>query len=189
MSDWNLIRMTQARQVAELMEFDPTDLPDEDAGVEPYYRALRQRSPADALDFIGHALPRLEAVAWAAHVLDQESRRRALSQRDRLALDSALRWTGDPDDANRRRARDAADGAGPRSPERLLGYAVFFSGGSLSEPDLPPVLPPASVCGRLAANAVKIAAYRSEVPEAVFARALDLAEQVAEKGVFALQSV
>lgn len=186
MGDWAVIRLTQARQVAAAMELPDDEMPDEALGVREFYEQARKRSPSDALDVIGHALPRFEAVSWAAAVLDRESRRRELSPGNRQALDSALRWVGEPDDAHRRAAYAAAEQASDDSPERLLGFAVFLSGGSLSEPDLPPVLPPAATCCQLAVSAVRLAAYRNGDPEQLYEWALDQAEGVAENGVTAL---
>jgi hypothetical protein len=189
MGEWPIIRMTQARQVAELMEIERGQMPDEGVGVQDFYRQARLRSAVDALDVIGHALPRFEAVCWAAEVLDRESRKRELPPPDRQALDSSLRWTGEPDDANRRAAYAAAESAADSGPERLLGLAVFLSGGSLSEPELPPVLPEPGTCCRLAVAAVKVAGYRNSDPEPLFAEALELAEGVAQRGVAALRPV
>ena len=187
MSDWNAIRWTDARQVAELAGYGEDALPASEVAVSDHYAKVRESgSPADALDFIGHALSRLEAVSWAAKIIDEESRTRTLAVRDRLALDTVLRWIGDPDDANRRAAYDAAMKAREQAPERTLGMAVFFSGGSISTPDLQPVLPPSESASRCAVTAIKQAAYRNETPDAVFERALALAEAIAEQGIKAL---
>ena len=187
MSEWNAIRWTDARQVAELAGYDEEALPSSDIGVHQHYTHVREGgSPSEALDFIGHALSRLEAVSWAAKIIDEESRTRTLAVRDRLALDTVLRWLGDPDDANRRAAYDAAMKAREQAPERTLGMAVFFSGGSISTPDLQPVLPPPESASRCAVTAIKQAAYRNEAPDAVFDRALVLAEAIAEQGIKAL---
>jgi hypothetical protein len=187
MSNWKTVKLTQARQVAELMGADEAALPDPEIGAQAHYEALRDADRLiDAIDFLGHAMPRYEAVSWAAHILHAESKTHQIPMRDRLALDHSLRWLGDPDDAKRRATRDAAEAASDRSPERMLGMAVFFSGGSLSNPDLPPVLPPPQVSCRCAVGAVKAAAFRTDTPESVLKRALQLAEAVAEQGVKAL---
>ena len=114
MTDWTTIRMTQARQVAELMGTDEDALPPPEQAVRAHYDALRADggSGRHAIAFIGHALPRMEAIAWAARLLDEESRRIDLARRDRQALDHVLRWLGDPDDGRRRSARESADAAG-----------------------------------------------------------------------------
>ncbi len=187
MGDWKVIRLAQARQVAELMGAKEDDLPAPDVSARARYDELREAGALEqAVDFIGHALPRLEAVTWAARVIDAESRKRTLRPRDRLALDHVLRWIGDPDDTKRRGVFDAAEVATNGGPEQLLGYAVFFSGGSMTPADLQPILPPAGTAGCFAAGAVRIAAHRNGQAKEVLADALDLAEAVAEKGMKAL---
>ncbi|WP_326523454.1 DUF6931 family protein [Sphingomonas sp.] len=187
MTDWTIVRLSNARQVAELMEMDEDALPGEDVAAPAYYAALRDGGEqVSALDFLAHALPRFESVAWAAQTLDTESRTRTLPVRDRLALDTVLRWVGEPVEANRLAAREASEAAGDRSAERLLALAVFFSGGTMSQPDLPPVNPPPHVSARFAAGAIKLAAFRTDDPKKVIDDALVLGEAVAQQGIGAL---
>lgn len=185
--EWAAVRLTGARQVAELVGLPREAWPDAETGVQAHYAMLRAAGDdVAALAFIGHALPRLEVVTWAARILDAESRTRLLDFEDRQALDRALRWLGAPDDAGRRETYEAALEAGDRAPERLLGFAVFFSGGSMSQPELPAVLPPPEACARCAVGAVTLAAHRSDDPAAALLAALALAEAVAARGVAAL---
>lgn len=187
---WNQIRWTEARQIASLMGVDEAAMPDEGTTPEAHYRALRDGGDrTGAILFLGAALPRLEAIAWAARILEQEASDRALKAAQRQALDHVLRWLGDPSDQSRRATRDAADAAGDRSAEGLLALGVFFSGGSISEPDLPPVPPGPGVAGRLAAGAIIQAAARApERRNAVIDRALDLGERIAGDGTRALEA-
>jgi len=188
MDGWDQVRWTEARQVAALMRIDEEAWPP--AGMTPraHFHALREAGdrPA-AIAHLGHALPRFEALAWSCTVLDREAAGRTLRPHDRRALDAALRWLGDPGDAWRRAAFDAAEAAGEHAPERLLGLAVFFSGGSISQPDLPPVLPPPETAGAMAAAAVTVAGYRSADPAAALDRALDLGDKIAARGTRALK--
>lgn len=157
------------------------------AGVSPRDYFVERRRAGDlefASAFLAHALGRFEAVAWAARFLDE--RADGLPPLDRQALDHALRWLGEPTEAHRVAAGDAADAAGARSAERLLAAAAFMSGGSIAPPDLPPVHPAPELCGRLAGAAVAIAAHRDTDRAAAFGRALDLGEAVASGGVDAL---
>ena len=189
MSNWSAVRLTKARQVAELQGVDELVLPSADIAAIDYYQALRSASERlDAIDFIGHALPRFDLIAWAAHILEESSRKRALPVRDRQALDHALRWLGEGSDANRRSAFDTAQKASSDSAEKLLALAVFFSGGSISMPDMPPVLPHPAMAARMATNAIKIAAYRTDDSNAFFDAALVLAETVADQGAKAIRS-
>lgn len=188
MGEWTAIKLTGARQVAALMGVARAQLPPEDLAAPDHFAALRANgADADALGFIGHALPRLEAVAWAARLLDEESRTRTLAVENRQTLDRSLRWLDEADEPTRRAAYEAALDADDDAPERLLGFAVFFSGGSISLPDMPPVLPPPEACARCATGAVMLAAHRSGDAKALIARALVLAEGIAERGLSALE--
>lgn len=184
MTAWAQVKWTQARQIAELMDLDLARLEDPDADPETEYRKLRERNDLSvAMNYIGHALPRFEAVAWAAHLLHDWSRTIELGLTEQQALDSVQRWVGEQSDDYRRAAYEAGQRAARHSPEQLLAWAVFMSGGSISEPDLPAVQPPQHVCGRLAASAVLLAANRAADPNAALAAACDAGEKVAAQGV------
>lgn len=184
---WGRVGWTEARQVVALMEEDDAVLPDAAVTPAAHFADLRGAGrDDDALAFLGHALPRLEALAWACTVLDGEARGRSLPPADRQALDHALRWLDQPSDAFRRATWRAGQKAHRRAPERALAAAVFFSGGSISEPDLPPVLPTPELAGRYAAGAVRMAALRSERTAEVRARAMDLGTRLAAGGMEAL---
>ena len=182
---WNRVKWTEAAQVWAAMELGDGVPPP--AGVSPRDYWAERRAAGDlewASAFVAHALPRFEAVAWAARFLDE--RANGLPPLDRQALDHALRWLGEPTEAHRIAAGDAGDAAGPRSAERLLAAAAFMSGGSIAPPDLPPVLPAPELCGRLAAAAVAIAAHRDADRAGAFERALDLGDAVANGGAEAV---
>ena len=189
MAEWAQVRWTEARQLLALQGVADGEMPTEGLTPQAYFAALRNEQRRDeAVAFLGAALPRVEAIAWAGRVLDDEANAARIGGADRQALDHALRWLGDPSDDRRRGAMDASEQAGESAPERLLALAVFMSGGSLSGPDLAPVQPPADAAGRLAAGAVAGAAYRTSAPTAVLDRALDLGEKVAEQGLSALNN-
>lgn len=187
---WRTVLLSQARQVAQLAGMPEAEWPDPAVNVPIGYADIRGRGDLTAAaDYLAHALPRFEAVAWAAHVLDGDSRHRDLGFRERLALDTVARWLEEPNDAHRRAAHDAAQAASARSPERCLGWAVFVAGGSIAPPGLPPIPPPPHAVGRYAAGAVKQAGYRSGDPAAFLAKALSVGEAVAERGASALTEI
>ena len=189
MADWKTVKWTEARQIAAAMELDESAQPAEGTDPRSYYVKLRESGELDrAISYLGHALPRFEAVAWAAYLLEMQSRKKRLAARDRQALDRSLRWLEEPTDEYRRAAYQAAEAAGRESPERLLGMAVFMSGGSMAPPNLPAANPPQEVCGRVAAAAILMAAHRSENPGQALATALDAGDRIASKGVQALAS-
>ena len=189
MGDWSKIKWTEARQIAAAMDLDEAAHPPEGQDPRSFYVALREKGEIDrAVAYLGHALPRFEAVAWAAHALEARSRQKRLAPRDRQALDRTLRWLEEPTDEFRRAAYEAAQAAGRESPERMLGMAVFMSGGSMAPVNLPAVNPPQEVCGRVAAAAVLMAAHQSDNPAQALELALDTGDKVASKGVQALAS-
>lgn len=183
MAGWNQVKWTQARQIAELIDLDLSKLGDPEADPQDGYRKLRDSDQlVVAVRYLGQALPRLEAIAWASHLLQQWSGKVTAGVSEQQALDSVQRWLEEPGDEYRRAAHKAGERAAARSPERLLANAVFMSGGSISEPDLPPVQPPQQVCGSLAASAVLVAAYRTDSPAIALGQACDAGEKVASAG-------
>lgn len=189
MGEWATVKWTEARQITAAMGMDGASNPS--AGVDPqsFYRTLRDAGDLNAaISYLGLALPRFEAVAWAAHTLQERAKSVRLPPLDRQALERVLRWLEEPTDDFRRAAYEAAERATPKGPENMLGLAVFMSGGSLGPPDLPAVNPPQDVCGRVAAAAILIAAHKAEKPEAVMASALDTGERIAAEGLRALAS-
>lgn len=186
---WAEVRWTEARQITELMGQDEAAWPE--PGIEPreHFAALRTRAAkSDAVSFLGHALQRFDALAWASRILEQEAAHVRLRPRDRQALDFALRWVGEPTDDHRRAAFEAAEAAGENAPERMLANAVFFSGGSISLPDLPPIPPSPELAGKLAAVAVVMAAGRSDKGDEMLDRALDLGDKIAANGARSFES-
>lgn len=187
MDKWSKVKWTEARQIAEAMDTDAAALPDEGVDPRSYYVSLKKGGELDrALSYLGHALPRYEAVAWAAHSIRSMRSPSQPMPLDRQALDRTLQWVEEPTDEYRRAAYQAAEAASRDSPERLLAIAAYMSGGSIAPPDLPPVNPPQEVCGRIAATAVLVAAHRSGDATAALAAALENGEKVAAKGVEAL---
>ena len=187
MGDWNTVKWTEARQIAAAMGMDEPKRPAPGVDPQSYFRTLRENGDLNAaVSYLGLALPRFEAVAWAAHTLQSRTKTTKLPPLDRQALDRALRWLEEPTDEFRRAAFDAAEKASSKSPENLLGLAVFVSGGSLAPPDLPAVNPPQEVCGRVAAAAILVAAHASDKPEVALTAALDTGERIAAEGIRAL---
>ena len=189
MSNWDQVKWTQARQVADLMELNPKLLEDPDSDPETGYRKLLDKNEVSAaVQYLGHALPRFEAVAWAAHMLQAWSQSEQRELAEQQALDSVQRWIEEPTEDYRRAAYEVGEKVQGHSPERLLAQAVFMSGGSISEPDLPAVQPPQHVCGRLASGSVLVGAYRTADPKAALAAACEAGEKIAALGVQGLSA-
>jgi hypothetical protein len=119
----------------------------------------------DAVRFLAHALPRRESVWWA-----WVCARRAAGDKPpakiKSALDATEKWIAQPNDENRRAAKAAADAAGLDSPAGCAGLAAFFSGGSLSPPEAPPVPPGEYLTAKAVSGAVIFAAVAPEPEKA-----------------------
>jgi hypothetical protein len=102
----------------------------------------------DAVKFLAQAIGPARAVAWALACV-----RELQAEKDGTALAIFDAWAADPSDANRRAAADAAEAG----PEKSLGLAIFFSGGSIAPPDVNPIPPPPHVAEKLAAGAIMLA--------------------------------
>lgn len=185
--EWRAVRLTEARQVAALMGVDIDDRPPADVAVQTHYAALRAGNRrSTALDYLGHALPRLEAIAWAARVVADTDAADPPPSRVRHALDVVLRWLEAPTEAHRRAAGDAAEAISQPVAERLLASAVFFSGGSIAAAHASPINPPDHVAARYAVGAVSAATHRATDPVVALETALALGERIAERGMAAL---
>lgn len=156
-------------------------------GAEPpeaYWASLRaggRRQPA--ADFLAHALPRLEAVAWAARTVRDLQPEGSGAPAEGRALRAALFFVQDPTDARRRACFDAAQACTEAGPEVLAAYAAFFSGGSMAPPEQIAVQPPRYASARFAAGAVKSAAAPVRGDWSALDAALDAGAALARDGL------
>jgi hypothetical protein len=186
--EWKAVRLTEARQVAAAMGVDFDDRPKTEVPVRAHYHALRTGNDRSAaLAYLGHALPRLEAIAWAARTVADIAVVDQPPPRARHALDVALRWLEEPTEAHRRAAGAAADAISQPVAERLLASAVFFSGGSIAAANASPVIPPDHVAARYVVGAISEAVRRTSDHVAALEAALALGERIAEWGMVALE--
>lgn len=140
------------------------DLSDEaQALVQPDMNARRlinalaqAKLPGDAVAVLARASgPRL-AIAWALVCLEQRPSP-AADGGEQACLATVRSWLGGPSERLRRAAMEAADAAGYAAPAQWLAAAVGWSGGSLSEPDLPEVPPPPHLFAVAVAAALRLA--------------------------------
>jgi hypothetical protein len=180
MPDWTQVTWSNGGQVLELIGREADDIAaDSNAALAPdkYCQALIACGEIDkAVEFLAHSLPRYEVVVWAAQVL----RRLTPGQDDMLS--AVLRWIDDPNDADRRAVYERASLLKSGSARAYLGLAVFFSGGSVSAPDMPAVLPPPALCGKCAYGAVITAAYDEKAADTILRDALRIGESIASGG-------
>ncbi|MCX7284965.1 MAG: hypothetical protein NTX28_13120 [Novosphingobium sp.] len=174
MGDWTLSTWADAAQLAASV--NRREVPDEARGVAPaaWFAKLREAGEMTyAVNYIAHAMPRYECVVWAVRALIDIG-----IARSDPAMVAALRWIDSPNDKLRRAAHDLGAGLDDETPQALLCEAIFLSGGSISEEDLPAIQPPPDVCAKLAAAAVLTAAFAGKDPQADIARSLQIGETV-----------
>jgi hypothetical protein len=177
---WTRVKWTEAHQVTEQLDWPLEDAAS--AHPETYFESLRGSGRLhDAACFLAQALPRHEAVAWAARVVRDLKPGGEPGAAD--ALKAALLWVQDPSETRRRAAWNASELAPDDSPERFAALAAFFSGGSIAPPDCAPVPAPRDTAARFAAAAVLLAAIRSGDQEVGLGRALDAGDSLAASGV------
>jgi hypothetical protein len=170
--------------VAELLAW-PDDLGEHArAAPETYFAKLRDDGRLnDAVFFLGQALPRYETVTWAARVVRDLRQPILKPGPEANALRATLLWVQDPSDTRRRAAFDAASKVRNAGPERLVALAAFFSGGSITPADAPPVQAPREAAGRFAAGAALLAAMSAPDRDAALSEALDRGSSMAADGV------
>jgi hypothetical protein len=182
MSEWPNIRYTQARQIVRLFDEDGNAAPAPELTPQQWFATLREQGElVEAARFLGHGLPRMEAVIWGTRALEAmlPTERRA----DEEPLWSAIAaWLEDPSDQRRRRVWAEAHAIGADSPTRLLAFGLYFSGGSIAPEDQAHVNPEPHLCGRLVAAAVTAGAYATDAPEAHLEAALAAGDALARGG-------
>ncbi|MBU2972500.1 hypothetical protein KO527_24500 [Pseudoalteromonas sp. C2R02] len=112
---------------------------------------------SDAVQFISHALPMVDAINWASIVM--ELRENEWDDTQVHAINSARNWLKQPNETHRVRANQLADRVGLESAPSWVAKAVFWSGtGSIVAPELPAVMPPTFLYGHAVAAAITVAA-------------------------------
>ncbi len=182
---WTRVKWSEASQVLGQMQMtERRRNPDEGLAPKAYFERLRSEGRRqEAADFLALALPRLEAVAWAARTVRDARPQGAASPAETRALRAALLFVQDPTDTRRRAALEAAQACTDAGAEALAAYAAFFSGGSLTPPEQTAVLPPKHAAGRFAAGAVKSATVPTGRSWAALDAALDAGAALARQGL------
>jgi hypothetical protein len=111
----------------------------------------------DATHFVAHLLPKRDAVWWGC-LCAWHAARPTPPREVGDALEAAVRWVRDPSEANRRAAQAPGEKVGASNAAGAVALAAFWSGGSMSRPDLPAVPPPEPLTSNAIAGAVLAAA-------------------------------
>ena len=164
---WNRVRWTEARQITAMLDWTAAAEGEPDASLSPqaFFEALVSSGRlVQATQFLGLALPRWDAVAWAARAVRDLRSGAERKPAEVEALKRALLWVQDPTEPRRRAVFEAAEAAPTSSPERLAALAAFFSGGTVTPPDCQPIQAPHDAAGKLAAGAVIAAVFSGPEP-------------------------
>jgi len=177
MITWTRTIWTEARQINLVLGWP--EIAGDDEPPETFFALLRAGGePRKAALFLGQALPRFEAIEWAAWAVQ-----RFPSPRDGDAMTAVVRWLRDPSDAFRRAAYLASEPIREPTAGRLCALAVFTSGGSLALPDARPFPAPKDAAGRFAAAAVLVAASYAPASRQALDEALDFGSGLARRDI------
>ena len=123
-----------------------------------YFELLcEQRLHGDAIRFVAHLLAKREAVWWGTLCVWQTLRVAKVSTVEEKLLKAILAWILQPGEGSRRATLPLAQAAEITTPAGCLGWAVFWSTGSMHAPDLPVVAPPAYLTNHTVAGAILMA--------------------------------
>jgi hypothetical protein len=137
----------------------------------------------EAIRLLAFAMPRREAVWWVC-MCARSTATVDMPAADHAALEAAELWVRRPAEETRRAAFARAEGAKFATPEAWACVAAFWSGGSMSLPDLPPVEPAPHMQGLAITGAVILASVREKPARQAerFARFIASAKDIAAGG-------
>jgi hypothetical protein len=185
MDGWARVKWSRADQAVDadfLEEAAAAGGPTAASAPRAYFAALRAAGQNElAARFLGQALPRLEAVAWAARAVRDLAAPGPGVDAD--ALKAALLWVQDPSETRRRAAAAAAERCDPAAAARMAALAAFYAGGSVAPPDCDPLPAPRDAAGRFAAGAVMLACAGQDDMDAALQNCLAAGEQLADAGL------
>lgn len=134
------------------IEEDLTAQPDGGAALDFMAALAGTPTPENALTFAAYALEKRPAVWWGHECLARADE--VLTANDHEIMALAAAWVGEPNEATRYAALDAALASPAKTPGVWLGLAVGWSGGSMAPRGLPAVPPPMHLTARAVNAAV-----------------------------------
>lgn len=154
------IRQQLASEIYAHMELEKEAqaLVDESYTPQQFLDALLNAHQFDsAVTFLAHALPKRESVWWAC--VCSKSTLTASTNKDNVdALKIAEQWVYAPTEEHRRQAESLAEKTEFTTPFSWAAMAAFWSGGSITAPDEPPVPPAEYLYAHAVAGAVNLSA-------------------------------
>lgn len=154
-----------ARQASEILSrFELTDDAAEfaeNAQLPPleFIKQLVQKNLfLDAVKFLAHALPKREAIWWACLAVKKTLPESAPAPQ-LAALNAAEQWAIAPSEDKRLLARAWSEKTGQKSAASWAATAAFWSGGTLSKPGEPDMMPPPYLYAHAVSGAISMAAF------------------------------
>lgn len=139
---------------------------------------MAQKLYFDGIRFMARALPKREATWWAC--LSARSSLTPETAQERLkALVAAEAWVFKPTEEHRREANALANLAGMDNAQAWAAMAAFWSDGSMTPENTPPVIPADNLVSKAVAGAVMLAAVQTH-PEKADEKYLFFLEQAIE---------
>ena len=159
----------QLTNAAELCEFCQIKLKPRGAALlrpddmpQQFYRRLvAEECWADARRVLAHGCPNERAIWWGCLVAADVNQQTPMREIE-MVLPVVLRFVVDPTDENRRAAAMTGKLVPVSTLAGALAMATYFSGGSVSLPQLPVVHPRPFVTGRLVGVAVYLASVKRD---------------------------
>jgi hypothetical protein len=150
------------------------------AGSGPELLDLLEKSELteDAIRFCARMFSKRAAVWWGCLCLWHVSRPQPAANLE-AAVAASVRWTADPDEANRRAAGRAGEQAGFSTAAGCLAMAAFYTGGSMVDADAPVVPPPPDLAAETVDSAVLLAGGGPPASQALHRQFITLARGVA----------
>lgn len=118
---------------------------------------------AEAIRLLAAAMLPHCAVRWACRCIRRDG---VMSDLDGHALAAAERWAASPTEENRRAAQAVAEHLDYGTAAAWTAMAAFWSGGSMTPIDAPPVAPPDDLFPQAIYSAISLAAAHSSPGEA-----------------------
>ncbi len=113
----------------------------------------------DAVKFLAHALPKHETILWACTCLQKNE---LLVSKNEKILEDAKNWLENPSENFRQVIKKSNNLSDFANPFTWIGLAIFWSDGSLTDPEEPVVGPGPTLTAQASGGAIMLATVLME---------------------------